>query len=62
MIHLRGYWKSDLDLVLVFHCDYTSIIHHFRFIQVFLLAGKDVIALSLLGGAVGDSSSLILEE
>ena len=46
----------------MFHCNYTSLIHHFRYIQVFLLAGNDVIALSPLGSAVGDLSLRILKE
>jgi len=45
----------------VFNGNYTSIIHHFRYNQVFLLAGNDVIALSPLGGAVGDLSLRILK-
>ena len=46
----------------MFNGNYTSIIHHFRDIEVFLLAGNDVITLSPLGGAVGDSSLRILKE
>ena len=46
--------------MIVFNGNYTSIIHHFRDIEVFLLAGNDVIAISPLGGAVGESSSRIL--
>ena len=46
----------------MFNGNYTSIIHHFRDIEVFLLAGNDVIALSPLGGAVGDLSLRILKE
>ena len=49
-------------LYIVFNGNYTSIIHQFRDIEVFLLAGNDVIALSPLGGAVGDLSSRILKE
>ena len=46
----------------MFNGNYTSIIHHFRDIEGFLLAGNDVIALSPLGGAVGDLSLRILKE
>ena len=42
--------------------NYTSLIHHFRDIEVFLLAGNDIIALSPLGSAVGDLSLRILKE
>ena len=45
----------------MFNGNYTSIIHHFRDIEVFLLAGNDVIAISPLGGAVGDLSLRILK-
>ena len=53
-------WKNDLDFVIVFSGNYTCIIHHFREIEVFLLAGNDVIALSPLGGAVDESTLRIL--
>ena len=46
----------------MFNGNYTSIIHHFRDIEVFLLAGNDVIAISPLWRAVGDLSSRILKE
>jgi hypothetical protein len=49
----------------VFNGNYTSIIHHFRETEVFLLAGNDVKALSTLGGgggAVSDSSLRIVLE
>jgi hypothetical protein len=39
---------------MVFHGNFTSLIHHFRDIEVSLLAGNDVIALSPVGGAVGN--------
>ena len=51
MIYLYGFGKNDLDFILVFNGNYTSIIHQFRDSEVFLLAGNDVIAISPLGGA-----------
>jgi hypothetical protein len=45
----------------VFISNYTSIMHHFRENKVFLLAGNDVIAVSPLGGAVGDLCLRILK-
>ena len=62
MIYLCGFWKNDYDFIIVFYGNYTSIIHHFRDIEVFLLAGNDVIAISPLEGAVGDLSLRILKE
>jgi hypothetical protein len=47
--------------MIVFNGNYTSIIHHFRGIEVFLLAGNDVIALSPLDGTEGAFSSRILK-
>jgi hypothetical protein len=46
----------------MFNGNYTSIIHHFRDIEVFLLAENDVIAISPLGGAEGDLSFRIVKE
>ena len=48
--------------VTVFIGNYTSIIYHFCYNEVFLLAEDDVIALHLLGIAVSDSPSRILIE
>ena len=62
MIYLCVFGKNDLDFKLVFNGNYTSIIHHFRDIDVFLLAGIDVIAISPLGGAEGDLTLRILRE
>ena len=45
----------------MFNGNYTSIIHHFQDIEVFLLAGNDVIAISPLGGAEGDLYLRILK-
>ena len=36
----------------MFNGNFMSIIHHFQDIEVFLLAGNDVIAISPLGGAL----------
>ena len=46
----------------MFNGNHTSIIHQFRYNEVFLLAGNDVIALTPLGDAVGDLSLRILKE
>ena len=62
MINICGFRKSDLDFISMFNGNYTFIIHHFRYDEVFLLAGNDVIAISLLGGAEGDLSFRILKE
>ena len=43
------FWKSDHDFVLKFSSNHTSIMHSFRFNQVFPLAGNDVIVLSPQG-------------
>jgi len=34
---------GEIDLILEFHCYYTSVIHRFRSSQVLLVAGNDVI-------------------
>jgi len=47
------FWKGDPDFILVLHCNYTSIVHHFRFNYLFMFAGNDVIAISSLGDASG---------
>jgi hypothetical protein len=49
-------------LYITVHGNFTSIIHHFRDIEVFMLAGNDVIALSPLGNAAGELSLRILIE
>ena len=46
----------------MFNGNHTSIIHQFRYNEVFLSAENDVIALSPLGGAVDDLSLRILKE
>ena len=45
------FWKGDLDFILVLHCNYMSIVHRFRYNELFMFAGNDVIAISSLGGA-----------
>jgi len=36
--------------ILVLHCNYTSVVHRFRFNELFMFAGNDVTAISSLGG------------
>jgi len=59
----RGRWHaarnfliadSDPNFILVLHCNYTSIVHRFRFHELFMFAGNDVIVISSLGGASGN--------
>jgi len=45
--------KGRSDFILVLHCNYTSIVHRFRFIELFVFAENDVIAISSLWGASG---------
>jgi len=45
------FWKDDPNFILVLHWNYTSIVHRFRFNDLFMLAGNDVIPISSLGGA-----------
>ena len=40
------------DFIFVLNGNDTSILHRFRYNQVLLLEGNDVIALSPIGGAV----------
>ena len=50
----RGFWKGDPDFILVLHCNYMSIVHRFRYNELFMFAGNDVTAISSLGGASGN--------
>jgi len=43
------FWKSDPYFILVWHCNYTSIVHRFRLNELFMFAGNDVIAISSVG-------------
>ena len=45
--------KLDHDFILVLHCNFTSIRHHFRYNELFMFAGIDVISISSPGGATG---------
>jgi len=45
-----GFWKSDHDLLLVFHINLLSGMHGFRDNEVLLQAGYDVIMISPLEG------------
>jgi len=55
------FWKGNPDFILVLHCNYTSIVHRFRYNYIFMFAGNDVIAISSLGGASGNFSLRILK-
>jgi len=48
------FWKGDPDFILVLYCYHTSIVHRFRFNELFKFAGNDVITISSLGGASGN--------
>ena len=61
LIYKVGFWKGELDFILVFNNNHTSIMHRFRFNQVLPLAGKDFIALSPQGGAAGELYVRILK-
>ena len=54
--NICGFWESDLLLISVFNGNHTSIIHQFRYNEVFLVAQNDVIAFFPLGGVSGESS------
>jgi len=45
---------SDRAIHILLHCNYTSILHCFRFYELFVFAGIDVIAIMSLGGASGN--------
>jgi len=51
-----GFWKSDHDLLIVFHINFLSGMHGFRDKEVLFQAGYDVIVISPLEGASGDFS------
>jgi len=46
--------KGPPDFMLVLYCNSTSIVHRFRFNELFMFAGNDVIVISSLGGASGN--------
>ena len=54
VIHWGEFWKGDPDFILVFNNNRTSIMHSFRFNQVFTLTGNDVIVLSPQEGAAAE--------
>ena len=56
-----GFWKGYYDLILVFNSNQRSIMHSFRFNQVFLLVGNDVIVLSSQGDAATELYVRILK-
>jgi len=43
--------RSIFYISVVLYCNYTSIMHRFRFSELYRFAGNDVIAISSLGGA-----------
>jgi len=51
-----GFWKSDHDLLIVFHINLLSGMYGFRDNEVLLQGGYDVIVISSLGGASGEFS------
>ena len=57
----RGFWKGDHDFILVFYGDQTPIMHRFRYNQVLLFAGNDVIVLSPREGAADKFQMWILK-
>jgi len=57
-----GFWKSDHDLLIVFHSNFLSGMHGFRDNEVLLQGGYDVIVISPLGGTSGNFSWRILKE
>jgi len=57
-----GFWKSDLDFLMTFHCNFLSGMHGFRDKQVLLLTGYDVIVISRLRGALRYLTWQILKE
>jgi len=48
------FWKGDPNFIIVLLCNYTSVVHRFRFNELFMFAGNDVIAISSLRGASGN--------
>ena len=62
VIHSGELWKGDPDFILVFENIHTSIMHSFRFIEVFPLAGNDGTVLSPQGGAAAELYVRILRE
>ena len=38
-------------IILVLHCNYMSIVNRFRYNELFMFAGNDVMSISSLGGA-----------
>jgi len=57
-----GFWKSNHDLLIVFHINFFSGMHGFRDNEVLLQGGYDVITISPLEGASGDFLWRILKE
>ncbi len=58
-----GFRKFDPDLLIVFRCNFWSILHRFRVLGHFKWAGNDVIAFSAARGRLeaskmADSDSL----
>ena len=51
MIDTSLFVMKNEDFLLVFYCNFTSIMHLFVYIEVLVLTENDVIAKSQLGGA-----------
>ena len=53
VVSVCEFCKGHPDFIFVFNGNDASVIHRFRYNQVFLLAGNDVLLFSSLGGAAG---------
>jgi len=49
-----GFWKSEHDFLMAFHCNFLSGMHGFWENEVLLQAGYDVIVISPQGSAARD--------
>jgi len=45
-----GFWKSDHDLLIAFHSNFSAVMHGFQYNEVLLQTGYDVIVSRPLGG------------
>ena len=61
VVYRDGFWKGDPYFKLVINSNHTNIMHCFRYNQVLPLAENDIIVISPLGGAEGNSLGWILE-
>ena len=58
----NGIWMSLNGVPLVFNSNFTSIMHRFRDIDVFMQTGNDVIVIPPLGGATRSFQRRILKD